>query len=72
MAHIGQEFGLGLVGGLGPGHGDLIFARQLGQHLLAGFQLGDGAAQVFDGAAAFGLFALDGGDVGGGDDRAAF
>ena len=71
VAHVRQELGLGLVGGLGAGHGDLVFARQQRQLLLAGFQLGHGDAQVVGGAAALGLLALDGGDVGGGHDRSA-
>ena len=71
VAHIGQEFALGLVGALGADLLGLVLAGQLGQFGLAALQAVDRLLQRLLVQAARLVLVLAGGDVDGGHHAAA-
>ena len=71
VAHIGEEFRLGLVGLLGAGFFDGVFLGEFGQPLLRGAHVGDGRHQPLLAVDQFFLVRLERGDVGADRDIAA-
>ena len=71
VAHIGEEFRLGLVGFLGAGFFGGVFLGQFGGALLRGAQVGDGRHQPLFAVDQLFFVRLERGDVGADRDIAA-